>query len=54
MPLPTDYGYTELGMLWRVCERFGISPREVDGWGQGERDMLIAWERIRQHEDSRK
>lgn len=52
MPMPKDFGYTEAGAMLRICERFGQDPITwPDSLSQGNRDVLLAWERIRQHEE---
>lgn len=52
--LPEDYGVTELYLCLRVCERFGMDPRSIDGWDSGLRTLLLDNERLRQQQECRR
>jgi hypothetical protein len=54
--VPAEYGVTEMFMALRIAERFGAGTDPLarwDGLAPGTRLHLLAYERIRQHEEAR-
>lgn len=46
---------SDLDLLWRHCERFGLNPHtEIDKMEPAARRHALAWERLRESEDQAK
>lgn len=50
--LPRRYGVTTLYRVLRVMERFGWTPREWDAIDRAQMNVLLEYDRLRQHEEA--
>lgn len=52
--LPTQYADTPAMQAMRACERFKMDPREFGRMTAGEQAVLLAYDRLRSAEESRR